>query len=366
LILKKININCFRNYNALYWEPHPGINLITGLNAQGKTNLLEAIFFSGLGFSFRKKVSDVVNWHSKHASIKSTYQLNNIDMDILINIDYENGKRLFINGLEEKRKFLPGNLYIVLFKPDDLQLIKGPPSLKRDFIDHDIGIIEPLYFKNLLQYRRVVEQRNNLLRTGVTSNDSFQTWNESFYQYGAKVLAGRINLLKKYIPLVRKIYSGITGGQEELEMKYLSTLKITDKTDVEQIILEFMSEGRTRQKEELFKKQTIFGPHRDDLIFLINNKDARYYASQGQIRSIVLALKIAQINLFYNENGEYPILLLDDVLMELDEQRQEYLLKLISNHLQCFITTTTEPFAKISNYINRVYLINKGMLREVI
>jgi len=365
LILKSININNFRNYNTLHWEPHPGINFITGFNAQGKTNLLEAIFFSGLGYSFRKKASDVVNWQSRNASIKAIYQLNNVDMDISIHINQDNGKKLFINGSEEKRKFLPGHFGIVLFKPDDLQIINGPPSVKRDFIDHDIGIIEPLYLRNLIQYRRVVEQRNNLLRTGERYNDSFQIWDESFYQYGAKVLAGRIKLLKKYIPLVRKTYAGITGGLEELEMKYLSTLKITDKTDVEQIILEFMSEGKTRQREEIYKKQTTFGPHRDDVIFLVNNKDARYYASQGQIRSIVLALKTAQINLFYNENGEYPILLLDDVLMELDEQRQQYLLKLISNHIQSFITTTA-PMGKISKYANRVYLINNGILREVI
>lgn len=252
-----------------------------------------------------------------------------------------------------------------MFKPDDLQIIKGPPSGKRDFIDYDIGIIDPLYSRNLIHYRRVLEQRNYLLRTGGINNDSFQTWNESFYQYGAELLAGRIRLLKKYIPLVRKIYADIAGGHEVLEMKYLSTLNITGKTDIQQIIKEFITEGKTRQREELYKKQTIFGPHRDDICFLINNKDARYYASQGQIRSIVLALKTAQIQLFYNENGEYPIFLLDDVLTELDEQRQHYLLMLINNQVQSFITTTT-PVAKISHYANRVYLINNGVLREVI
>lgn len=364
MILKSININYFRNYNTLHWEPHPGINLITGLNAQGKTNLLEAIYYSGLGYSFHKKASEVINWQSDTASISVVYQINNINMDITMHISHHE-KKILINGSEGKRKLLPGRFGIILFKPDDLQIIKGPPAMKRDFIDREIGILEPVYLKNLLQYRRVVEQRNNLLRNGFRNNDSFHIWNESFYQYGAQVLSRRIKLLQKYIPLVQKAYALITGGHEELEMKYLSTLKITGNTKLEQIIKAFIGEGKTRQKEELYKKQTVFGPHRDDVSFLINNKDARYYASQGQIRSIVLALKIAQINLFYYENGEYPILLLDDVLMELDEQRQQYLLKLISNHIQSFITTTSY-MDEISKYANRVYLINNGILREVI
>jgi DNA replication and repair protein RecF len=362
-----MHINCFRNYSNLHWKPYAGLNFITGSNAQGKTNLLEAVFFSGMGYSFRKKDSNIINWHNTNASIKATYQLNNTEMDISMHISQDGKKKLFINGAEEKRNLLPGRFGIILFKPDDLQLIKGPPSGKRDFIDHDIGVIDPLYLRNLIQYRRIVEQRNNLLRNGgVRNNDSFHVWNESFYRYGAEVLAGRIKILKKFIPLVRKTYARITGGREELEMKYLSTLKVTGKTDIEQVISEFKSEGKTREKEELYKKQTTFGPHRDDIIFLINNKDARYYASQGQIRSIVLALKTAQIQLFYNENGEYPILLLDDVLMELDEQRQQYLLMLMINkNVQSFITTTTLA-GKISQYANRVYLINNGVLREVI
>lgn len=367
MILKSIDINCFRNYNILHWQPHTGINFITGANAQGKTNLLEAVFFSGMGYSFRRKNSNVVGWHSTNASIKATYQTNNMEMDVSVNINQDGKKKLLINGVEEKRKFLPGRFGIILFKPDDLQIIKGSPSGKRDFIDHDIGIIEPLYLRKLIQYRRVVEQRNYLLRTGgARNNDSFHIWNESFYQYGAEVLSERIKLLKKYIPLVRKTYAGITGGREELDMKYLSTLKITEKTDIEQIIMEFKSEGKNRQQEELYKKQTTFGPHRDDIIFLINNKDARYYASQGQIRSIILAMKTAQIELFFYEYGEYPILLLDDVLMELDEQRQQYLLMLIINkNVQSFITTT-ELTGKLSHYADRVYLINNGTLREVV
>ncbi|WP_449241617.1 DNA replication/repair protein RecF [Desulfoscipio gibsoniae] len=365
MILKSISLNSFRNYNDLQWEPHTGINFITGLNAHGKTNLLEAIFFSVLGYSFRKKSSEVINWHSNNASITATYQLSNINIDISILIEQGGNKKILINGSEEKRKYLPGRLGIVLFRPDDLQIIKGPPSGKRDFIDYNIGVIEPLYWQNLTQYRRVVEQRNHLLRNGSGHNDSFQIWNESFYRYGAEVLAGRIKLLKKYIPLVQKMYTDITGGHEELEMKYLSTLKVTGKTSIEQIILEFIAEGKTRQKEELYKRQTVFGPHRDDISFLINKKDARYYASQGQIRSIALALKTAQIQLFYNENGEYPVLLLDDVLMELDDFRQHYLLLLINNHVQSFVTTTAMP-DKISQFTNRVYLINNGILREVI
>ena len=369
MILKKIKLNNFRNYQSLNWEPKAGVNFITGFNAQGKTNLLEAVFLSGMGYSFRKKTSDVIKWGYDTAVVESNFAYDSTITEISVVIDRTNSKKLLIDGVSEKQKFMPGRFGIVLFKPDDLQIVNGPPLFKRNFIDYDIGHFNPIHIGNLTRYRRIVEQRNNLLRTGEINNDSFHTWNESFYKYGALILAERIKILKKFIPLVKKSYAAIAGEDEELQMKYLSTLKINNQINQEHLIKElfheFIAEGKTRQKEELYKKQTVFGPHRDELVFFINNQDARHYASQGQIRSIVLALKTAQINLFYLENGAYPLFLLDDVLMELDEKRQQYLLNLInSGYLQSFITTTA-LIDKKNIHADGVYLINKGTLKEV-
>lgn len=363
MFLTKLELVNFRNYEKLQWEPHHGINFITGPNAQGKTNLLEAVYFSGMGFSFRNKDKDTVRWGLTKTSLRGTYQLKDIMIDITADIHTEGKKKLLINGAEDGRKYLPGRFGIVLFRPDDLHIIKGPPSRRRDFIDQDISIIDPVYRKSLRQYKRVIEQRNNLLRFGGKNNiETLKIWNEHFFQYGSEVLSKRIKLLKRFFPLVREMYAGITGNCEELEIKYLSTIKIIG-TDQEQIINSFIAEGKTREREEFYKKQTLFGPHRDDVVFLINNKDARHFGSQGQIRSIALALKTAQLKLFKMEIGENPILLLDDVLMELDNQRQQYLMKLIDDKIQSFITSTTLT-EKINQYVDRVYFINNGTVKE--
>jgi len=364
LFLKNILLNDFRNYDKILWEPCNGINFITGSNAQGKTNLLEAVFFSGLGYSFRKKDRDVIRWGKTHSSVRATYFLKDMPVDIVADINEEGKKKILINGAEDGRKFLPGRFGIVLFRPDDLETIKGPPARRREFIDNEIGMIEPVYRRRLQQYRRVVEQRNNLLRVGGGKDlQSLKIWNEQFYRYGAEVLSGRIKLLKKYSPLVREMYASIAGNHENLEIKYLSTVKISGGTDTEQIINDFIFEGKTREKEEFYKKQTVIGPHRDDIVFLINKQDARHYGSQGQIRSIVLALKTAQLQLFRLETGEHPILLLDDVLMELDDRRQHYLLQLIAGKYQSFITSTTLDDS-IKRYVDRVYFVNKGTVKE--
>ncbi|MBF7081369.1 DNA replication/repair protein RecF [Desulfallas sp. Bu1-1] len=366
MILKSLDLVNFRNYHKLYWKPHYGINVITGPNAQGKTNLLEAIYLTGLGFSFRNRDRDVVRWGSDFTSLNATYQLQRsqgLNVDVALTVDVEGKKKVLINGAENKRNLLPGRFGIVLFKPDDLQIIKGPPSRRRDFIDQDLGFIDPVYHRLLQQYRRVVIQRNNLLRLGEVHQESFQVWNEQFYRYGAEVLARRFKLLKQFFPLVREMYRGIAGDGEELDMKYLSTTTLTGVKDNEQLLKDFVREGKTREKEELYKKQSVFGPHRDDIVFFLNQRDVRYYGSQGQIRSIVLALKTAQIRLFHREIKEYPVLLLDDVLMELDEQRQNYLMQLVSDKIQTFITTTTLT-DKIIRLSDRVYFINKGMMKE--
>lgn len=368
MILKSLDLSDFRNYHKLHWTPHCGINIIAGPNAQGKTNLLEAIFLSGLGFSFRHRDRDVVRWGSDLASLNATYQLQKsqgLIVNVTLSIGADGKKSILINGAGNKRSLLPGRFGIILFKPDDLQIIKGPPSRRRDFIDQDLGIIDPVYHRILHEYRRVVMQRNNLLCVGKFNQDTLQVWNEQFYRYGAELLARRFKLLKIFLPLVRDMYRGIAGDDEDLEVKYLSTTTLTGAKDYEQILKDFVREGKTREKEEFYKKQSVFGPHRDDIVFLLNQKDIRYYGSQGQIRSVVLALKTALIRLFYQEIKEYPVLLLDDVLMELDDRRQDYLMQLVGDKVQTFITTTTLT-DKIIRLTDRVYFINKGNLKEEI
>lgn len=364
MILKSLDLVNFRNYQELHWTPHRGINVILGPNAQGKTNLLEAVFLSGMGFSFRLRDRDVVKWGSPGASLQAVYQLRNTTVGVDAKIDHEGKKKFSVNGALNNLGFTSNGLGIILFRPDDLQIIKGSPALRREFIDQDLGLIDPVYHRVLQKYRRVVTQRNNLLRLGKGhQRESYEVWNEQFYSYGAEVLSKRLKILKLFFPLVRESYRHITGANEDLDMKYLSSTTLSGALESEQIAKDFAREGKTREKEELNKRQTVFGPHRDDLVFFINQQNARHFGSQGQIRSIVLALKIAQIKLIHQEINEHPIVLLDDVLMELDEQRQSYLLKMVDNDkIQTFITTTTLG-KNITKPTNRLYFISKGTIQ---
>lgn len=363
MILKSMNLVNFRNYRELYWEPHTGINVIIGPNAQGKTNLLEAVFLGGMGFSFRHRDRDVVKWGSPAASLQAIYQLRHNTVDVQVQIDQEGKKKFSVSGAVNDAGFNRHGLGIILFRPDDLQIIKGSPQQRREFIDQDLGLIDPGYHRLLQKYRRVVSQRNNLLRQGIKQRDVYEAWNEQFYTYGAEVLLKRLQILKLFFPLVREAYDQITGASENLDMKYLSSTTLTGALEIKKLVNSFKREGKTREKEELNKGLTVFGPHRDDLVFFINQQNARYFGSQGQIRSIVLALKIAQIKLIDQEISERPIVLLDDVLMELDEQRQSDLLQVVENNkIQTFITTTNAA-QNITKQTNRLYFINKGKIR---
>jgi DNA replication and repair protein RecF len=251
-------------------------------------------------------------------------------------------KKIKVNGSLVKGYPL-GWPAVVLFTPDDLGIIKGSPQSRRRFIDTEIGPIDNKYNYNLSRYQRILFQRNNLLkdlRKGNNNNTSLHIWNEQFSKYGAKIISLRLSLLKKVNDILAEIYGDLTGGAEQISFRYGSALKI-DRSHSEQEIQKNIEEFLiTSEKEEIKRGQSLVGPHRDDLIFLINGREARIYGSQGQQRTLILALKLTLLQVWYNETEEYPILLLDDVLSELDQARQKYLLKKIGNNVQTFITTS--------------------------
>lgn len=364
MYLEKINIKNFRNYTRLNLQPHRRLNFITGPNARGKTNFLEAIFFAALGRTFRGYERDMIKWGTNLTSIQAFFSFNGYTVEVKINLNREGKKKIIVNGADNGRHDLPGRFGIILFKPDDLQIIKGSPALRRDFIDYDLSVIEPLYKDMFNKYRRVLAHRNNLLRAGKFSGADMEIWNQQLYLFGAQLLSMRIRLLKKFFPLVKSAYAEISGTGEKLDMRYLSTVTVTGSSEVEQIAKDFSAEGKAREKEEINKKQTVVGPHRDDLVFYINGRDARHFGSQGQIRSIILSLKVAQMKLFFLETNIKPILLLDDVLMELDEVRQRYLLNLIDNEIQTFITSATGK-EKFNGYQGKIYLIDGFGIKEI-
>ncbi|GAB6179176.1 DNA replication/repair protein RecF [Desulfotomaculum defluvii] len=340
--VQKLSLRNFRNYTEAIFIPHPSINIITGSNAQGKTNLLEGIYYSLRGRSFRaERDKDISKWQTKQTIIDSEISLTSRIFHIHWKIG-ERTKKLFFNGVETPRSELD-HFGVVMFSPEDLYLIKGSPQERRHFLDFEVGQLSPGYSKIWRQYSRVLHQRNTLLkeiRDRRSNPEMLEVWDDQLYRHGAKVIYLRLEVLKKLIPLARKIHFSLTGGAEELQVKYLSSLVLEPGLSEEKIYQIFLNSSKKLRKIELLRCQTLLGPHRDDLSLAINGIEAKTFGSQGQQRTVTLSLKLSQLDLWYHEFGYYPVLLLDDVLFELDRDRQSMLVNKVMNKVQTFITTS--------------------------
>jgi len=342
LRVKSVILKNFRNYLSASFVPHPAINIITGSNAQGKTNLLESIYYSLRGRSFRaEKDKDVINWQANTATINTEIEVSarNFLLQWLIKTG---DKKLRVNGADTPRSGLD-HFGVVLFCPEDLYLVKGSPQQRRRFLDYEVGPLDPGYNHAWKQYTRVLTQRNTLLkeiRDRRSSQDLLEIWDDQLYRHGARVIFLRLKTLKKLIPIARQIHAGLTNGQEELQAKYLSSLVLEPGLTEEQIHVIFARASRKVRNAEIQRCQTLLGPHRDDISLSINGIEAKTFGSQGQQRTLTLSLKLCQMELWQREFNNYPVLLLDDVLFELDRSRQTMLIDRLMDKVQTFITTS--------------------------
>lgn len=360
----RIKLKNYRNYDLLDLQPDPRLNLIAGPNAQGKTNLLEGVFFGLSGYSFRaRKETELIKWQNNFATIDLELVTRERCLNISMVMEGQNRKKYKVNGVQINRKEM-GRPGVILFSPEDLALVKGQPQQRRRLLDLEIGPFNSQYLYDLKQYIRVLTQRNHLLkeiRNRQAALASLDVWDEQLYQYGSSLIVKRLTILRKYVPLVQSVHVKLTSGQERLNIKYLSSLKIDGLQTQEQIISRFAEVSRGLRKEELARCQTLVGPHRDDLLFLINGIDGRIFGSQGQQRTIILSLKLAEVELWQMEYGEFPIVLLDDVLFELDRTRQQMLLDKLRESIQTFITTSV-PEGFEQSFDGKLWTVTAGKL----
>lgn len=339
----KILLKNFRNYENLEIKVHPFLNILIGNNAQGKTNILESIYYASVGKSHRtNKDSELVRWSTSFFFLLLNFDSDSREMDIEILCEQENKKKIKINGVQKKKlSELIGNLNVVMFSPEDLMLVKGSPALRRKFMDMEISQVSPVYYRYLQQYTKILTQRNNILKeiNNKENNDLLDIWDNQLVETGTKIILKRIEVLKKLIPLARLMHRKITDGLEELEIKYLSSINLGLQNEGE-IKKGFINKLAENRNEEKYRKMTITGPHRDDLGFFVNDINMKNFGSQGQQRTTALSLKLAELEYMKSETGEYPVLLLDDVMSELDKSRRFFLMKTIQNKIQTFITTT--------------------------
>ena len=342
MIVEGIRLINFRNYNNVGVGFSPGINILIGKNAQGKTNLLEAIYMCSTGRSFRtNRDREIINFQKDEAYVGTQLKIGERDKLTEIKLERDKTKRIKVNKIELKNyRELDTGLKVVLFSPEDLRLIKEGPNNRRNYLDMSISQIKPLYHYNLRRYNKILFQRNNLLKSFRFKGDLsglLDVFDMQLAKSGALIMLERNNYLKLLLKEATNIHTIIANGKETLYIEYNSSVTIEETlSQVETNLLESLR--KTRQKD-IEVRTTEIGPHRDDFSILINGVDSKTYASQGQQRSIVLTLKLSEVEILKKDTGYYPVLLLDDVYSELDEDRRRYLTELFSR-MQTFITTT--------------------------
>ena len=334
MIVKKLNLKGFRNFDNLEFVPEKNMNIIYGNNAQGKTNLLEAIWLFCGAKSFRgAKDSELLGFEKQKAINVCEFSFGEIEKTAEIIIDEKRKAKLNGKNLTSPSK-LAGNFLAIVFSPADLNLVNGGPAVRRRFLDLAIGQIYPLYNEKIKRYVKAVEQRNFLLRD-VKYHSDIEFLLEDFELSLAPLIKDILKYRLRYLELLKEIapdlYLGISGEKEKITIKYSSA--ISENATVSDI-LEVLKNSR---KEDIITGNTSVGPHRDDVEFFINEMPLKSFGSQGQKRSVSLILKLSEAKILKKVTGEYPIALLDDVMSELDKSRQDFLLNHIKDW-QVFIT----------------------------
>lgn len=357
----------FRNYKNIKINFNKNINVFVGKNAQGKTNLLEAIYMCSTGKSFRtSRDKEVINFEKNEAYIGANMLIGDFDKFIELKMERDKLKRIRVNKNELKSyKELNTGLSVVQFCPDDLSLVKEGPQERRSFLDAGISQIKPVYNYNVSRYYKILFQRNNLLKSNKLKKDLvnlLDVFDVQIAKIGTSIILERNNFINELYIICKEIHNKLTLSKEDITLRYNSNVPlIDDKLEMEKVYLRLLKENITRDIE---CGSTEIGPHRDDLFMFINDKEVKTYGSQGQQRTIVLSIKLSEVEIIKKERGIYPVVLLDDVFSELDEERRLYLTKSFSE-MQTFITVTDAVDIKSLDQFNKsIFYIENGNLEK--
>ena len=374
MIINSLTVRNFRNIASADFNFDPKVNIFTGNNAQGKTNLCEAISVC-LGKSFRNpKASELLPFGSddQETVIEMSFRFDSLDKENVISYRQKNNNiHIKFNGIEMKdAEKLYGALRYVIFIPEDLYIVKGNPEKRRDYIDSLSNMINRVHNIKLYEYNKALKQKNNILMN-LSAMDSntvmmLESWNDTIAKLGVNVMCGRIKYFDMLSAAASDFYSQINGKNELMSMKYESSV-MQDKPftadDFEEIYKTYLARLRDSAERELRMKYTVVGAHRDDIDFYINDMPAKDFASQGQIRSIAVALKLAEAKMILDKSSDLPVIILDDVLSELDEFRRRFIINHIDN-FQIFITSCN--FSDLDKFSSgKVWNVENGQFMPV-
>lgn len=359
MIIESLELKNYRNYDHLHINFSPGTNILYGNNAQGKTNILEAVYVCCTTKSHRgSKDREMIRFHEDESHIKLNIRRNDVPYRIDMHLKKNKPKGVAINGVPiRKASELFGIVHVVFFSPEDLNLIKNGPADRRKFIDIELCQLNKLYVHSLVSYNRILMQRNKLLKELIFKpelEETLDVWDIQLVRYGKEIIDYRSDFIEKLNLIISDIHFSLSGKKEHLKIIY----------DPDAGSEQLETEVRKSRVQDLRQKTTLTGPHRDDIGFYINEIDIRRFGSQGQQRTAALSLKLAEIELVKHMIRDYPVLLLDDVLSELDGNRQNHLLSAI-NHIQTMITCTgLEDFINNSFKIDRLFHVVEGAVRD--
>jgi len=358
MFIKSLSLQNFRNYENETIEFSDGINILCGANAQGKTNCAEAIFFLCTGFSPRaNKDRLLVRQGQENAQIEGTTDTQYGGVNIRIELNKQDKKSIYINGIAIKKVGeLLGNIHSVFFNPAELKLVQESPEDRRRFMNVSLSQMSKTYFYALLRYNKILSQRNNLLKDPdkYLIRETLPIWDEQLSKEAGKIIKARNDFLAEISPIAQEKHATLSGGKEKLIMSTESGYYGGE----DEIAYALKQDLALALEKDMRLGFTSLGPHRDDIKFLLNDLDSRVYGSQGQQRTIALSLKLAETELFKNRFNEYPILILDDVLSELDKSRQRKLVELVAGIQTIFTCTHFDRTVFKQNQINKITIVN--------
>lgn len=355
MILKSLELANFRNYEELNISFDKGTNILYGDNAQGKTNILEAIYVSATTKSHKgSKDKEIINFNKEEAHIRTYLEKENVETRVDMHLRKNKSKGIAIDGQKIKKAAdLMGLLNVVFFSPEDLSIIKDGPAERRRFADMELCQLDSFYLYNLNHYNKIIGQRNKLLKDMYFQPELKETlniWDSQLVSFGSKIIERREQFVKQLGDIIFDIHKKLSGGKEELVIAYEPDVSIED----------FEKQMKYNQDKDIRLKQTTTGPHRDDFSFVVNGVDIRKYGSQGQQRTAALSLKLSEIELVKKISKDTPVLLLDDVLSELDSKRQNYLLNSIGNIQTIISCTGLDEFINNRFEINKIFKVTNG------
>ncbi len=385
--IAELELTNFRGYDQAKIAFGPGLNLFYGDNAQGKTNIIEAVYVCATGKSFRtahdRELIRRGDDQREADGFRVQTRVISRSGDLCLTVEYEPkaGKVISINGFPiAKRSELLGYLTVVIFTPEDLSIVKGGPSHRRRFIDFELAQINPAFRNNLIDYGKVLRQRNMLLRQMATadnfSDDLKEVFDKQLAEIAAKLVVKRVFALQQIARSAQELHRSITDGRESLALEYVASYPLyrnkrswlldgTINLDEEEVRESLLNYLKSKTKEEIKRGISLYGPHRDDLNLLINANEIRTFGSQGQQRTATLALKLAELEYMHQETGEYPVLLLDDVFSELDAFRRKFLLDTVKEQVQILVTATETRYFDPTHLAGaRVFEVRAGRITE--